>query len=60
MLEEFNSENYMKTLVIKVSEISFSNLRDKQKSYTRLTQYMLHYEHVWFENRWMVASWCDE
>jgi hypothetical protein len=17
-------------------------------------------DHVWFENRWMVASWCDE
>jgi hypothetical protein len=31
MLEEFNSENYTKTLVIKVRKSSFSKLRDKEK-----------------------------
>jgi hypothetical protein len=40
----FISENYEKTLVIKVSEISFSKLRDKEKSYTRPTQYPLHHK----------------
>jgi hypothetical protein len=40
----FISKNYEKTLVIKVSEISFSKLRDKEKSYTRPTQYPLHHK----------------
>jgi hypothetical protein len=44
MLEEFNSENYMKALVIKVSESSFSMLRDKEKSYRRPTRYLLHHK----------------
>jgi hypothetical protein len=44
MLEEFNSGNYMKTLVIKVSKISFSKLRDNEKSYRKLTQYPLHHK----------------
>jgi hypothetical protein len=44
MLEEFNSENYMETLVIKVRKITFSKLRDKEKSYTRPTQYPVHYK----------------
>jgi hypothetical protein len=34
-LEEFDSENYLKTLVIKVSETSFSKLRVREKSYTK-------------------------
>jgi hypothetical protein len=34
-LEEFNSENYLKTLVIKVSKTSFSKLRVRKKSYTK-------------------------
>jgi hypothetical protein len=34
-LEEFNSENYRKTLVIKVSKSSFSKLRVRKKSYTK-------------------------
>jgi hypothetical protein len=35
MLEEFSSENYLKTLVIKVSKTSFSKLRVRKKSYTK-------------------------
>jgi hypothetical protein len=44
MLEEFNSEIYMKTLVIKVRKISYSKLRNNEKSYRRPTQYPLHYK----------------
>jgi hypothetical protein len=33
--EEFNFENYLKTLVIKVSKSSFSKLRVRKKSYTK-------------------------
>jgi hypothetical protein len=44
MLEEFYSENYMKTLVITVSKISFTKLGDKEKSYIRPTQYPLHHK----------------
>jgi hypothetical protein len=40
----FISENYEKTLVMKVSKISFSKLRDKEKSYTRPNQYLLHHK----------------
>jgi hypothetical protein len=34
-LEEFNFENYLKTLVIKVSKTYFSKLRVRKKSYTK-------------------------
>jgi hypothetical protein len=34
-LEDFSSENYLKTLVIKVSKTSFSKLRVRKKSYTK-------------------------
>jgi hypothetical protein len=44
-LEEFNSENYMKTPIIKVSKLSFSELRGKEKSYTRPTLYPLHHKY---------------
>jgi hypothetical protein len=35
LLEDFSSENYLKTLVIKVSKTSFSKLRVRKKSYTK-------------------------
>jgi hypothetical protein len=34
-MEEFSSENYLKTLVIKVSKTSFSKLRVRKKSYRK-------------------------
>jgi hypothetical protein len=34
-LEDFNSEKYLKTLVIKVSKTSFSKMRVRKKSYTK-------------------------
>jgi hypothetical protein len=34
-VEDFSSENYLKTLVMKVRKTSFSKLRVRKKSYTK-------------------------
>jgi hypothetical protein len=43
-LEEFNSENYRNTLVIKVSKFSFSKMRVKKNPIQGQTYFSLHHK----------------
>jgi hypothetical protein len=44
MLEEFNSENYLKTLVIKVSKTSFSKMRVTKNPIQSQIYFLLHHK----------------
>jgi hypothetical protein len=43
-LKDFSSENYLKTLVIRVSKTSFSMLRVRKKSYTKPIYFLLQHK----------------